>query len=532
MNRHPSPARCTVRRILHRGQAALILIGVLIVGSGYTLLASLNSASVETERSRITSDALRQAKEALIAYAVSDANRPGSLPCPDANGDGRILMNQDYIGSTCETLVGRFPWHTLGTGDLRDGSGEQLWYALSSQFQPNLTGPGNALNSNSIGSLTVSGNAPASDVVAIIFAPGAALVREGSSSIQSRGGDCGVTAPFTGVPRCNPANYLDRIASNDNADGDTAFVAGPVSSQFNDRLLVLTAEDLFAKVEIRAAREVAARLKEYFAIWQGSGTVGSTKGWYPWAAPFADPTNPMAGQANTLQGLLPMSTGAMSWTVSSFQINGFPAAGCSASGLTFSCSAAVSAGDTFTIAATLNNVATGFLAPPETASVKANTAPPGGTVPNVTSVNWSLDTSTASGRLHVLISGIYQQTTTNIIDVELSPFSLADTSWIAVNKWYQVLYYALDSQLAVDGPRPVTPPCGLTVNNAGGGGACAVVVTTGSALAGQARPPLSVALTDYLEDENAILTPSPADVTFVVNRRGTTFNDYVARAQP
>ena len=73
--------------------------------------------------------------------------QPGRFLCPDVDNDGSA---ED---SNCENYVGRLPYKTLETEDLREGSGERLWYVLSPNFrrcdtyptsqtesQPSLTG--------------------------------------------------------------------------------------------------------------------------------------------------------------------------------------------------------------------------------------------------------------------------------------------------------------------------------------------------------------------------------------------------------
>src|SRR5665647_2016844 len=110
------------------GAALLVMLVILVIGAAAVLITSLSTTALKNARQKTTSDALAQAKDALIGYAVSDTNRPGELPCPDFDNDGMITL-ADYSGSNCKSLIGRLPWKTLGLPDLRDGSGEHLWYA-------------------------------------------------------------------------------------------------------------------------------------------------------------------------------------------------------------------------------------------------------------------------------------------------------------------------------------------------------------------------------------------------------------------
>src|SRR5215207_9438444 len=133
-----------------RGQALLILILMMGVGSMLLVYGSTTALGRAVKAESYTRGVLDQARQALIGRAVADANRPGSLPCPDTDDDGSAEL---FVGSSCPSYVGRLPWRTLGIGDLRDAAGERLWYALSPNFRDHPTAP--AINSDSTGTLTV-----------------------------------------------------------------------------------------------------------------------------------------------------------------------------------------------------------------------------------------------------------------------------------------------------------------------------------------------------------------------------------------
>lgn len=150
-----------------RGAALMLLLLLVSVGALAVFVSGLNRATVQLERDRITNDALAKAKEALIGRALADDNRPGSLPCPDTDNDG-------VAESSCSaSLVGRFPWKTLKTGDLRDGSGERLWYELSANYRDQISSE--PLNSNTSGTLDSGG------VAAKIYSPGPVIAAQDRS---------------------------------------------------------------------------------------------------------------------------------------------------------------------------------------------------------------------------------------------------------------------------------------------------------------------------------------------------------------
>jgi hypothetical protein len=241
------------------GQGLFLLLALLLfVGAG--LIFSLaRPAPPNIKNDKQTAAALAQAKAALIGYAAADSNRPGELPCPDVDNDGASTPISDYAGSNCVNLVGRLPWKTLGLPDLRDGGGERLWYVLSNDFHAGAAPP---LNSDTMGQLTVTGGAPATNVVAIVFSPGEVLDTQARDPANEN----------------NVANYLE----GENANGDTIFMTGASSATFNDRLLVITNADLMPVVEQRVAREVISILQSYKTATAALGYNGGA-GVYPWA---------------------------------------------------------------------------------------------------------------------------------------------------------------------------------------------------------------------------------------------------------
>jgi len=251
-----------------RGAALMVMLVILILGVAALLLNSLSSSSLRLERDKITTDALVQAKEALIGRAVADNNMPGSLPCPDTNDDG---SPESLSGNDCPSYIGRLPWKKLGLPDLRDGSGERLWYALSASFRDDNSA--RPLNSNTKGTLLVyraDGLSPQTEAgynaVAVIFSPGSPRGSQTRSTVTDKN---------------NASNYLDIANSQNNASATGPFIAGTQSATFNDQLLVITTRNLMPLVEQRVAAEVKQALSNYHTV----------NGCYPWADSVAQATD-------------------------------------------------------------------------------------------------------------------------------------------------------------------------------------------------------------------------------------------------
>lgn len=258
-----------------RGVALIIVVVLLLIGLGAALFAFMRPASQAIERDKVTAAALAQAKAALIGYAASNPNQPGVLPCPDNDNDGTADSPCGAIGVTA---VGRLPWKTLGLPDLRDGSGECLWYAVSANFKNSgMSGP-SILNSDSAGTLVVNdiGGTPVysgpNAVLAIVFAPGITL----STTVPPQNRSPSSTTTCGG--NLTVANYLE--GGNENGAATSIFVNGQATTTFNDQLLPITSDAVFQVVEYRVAREIRANLVAYFAA----------NNYYPFASNYGDPT--------------------------------------------------------------------------------------------------------------------------------------------------------------------------------------------------------------------------------------------------
>lgn len=269
---------------------------------------ALTSAGAAAQRHRATERALAQAREALISYAADrpiDARvGPGYLPCPDLDDDG-------WAESTCGSLsghvgqadrLGRLPWKTLGLPDLRDGHGERLWYAVSTRYKGLLNcaasrgcvemTPLTALGTITVrdalgrvvqdGTLGDPGRAASGGAAAVVMAPGPALRRVDRPE-QRRDctpdecdarGRC-IADPPARSNRCNPRNYLEGSAGEDNAafhDRSDAragnadgFIQGPPGMQaetINDRVAYVGFDDIAPRVMRRIGVELAFCMRQ------------------------------------------------------------------------------------------------------------------------------------------------------------------------------------------------------------------------------------------------------------------------------
>lgn len=176
------------------------------------------------------------------------------------------LVNGTFPAAA-DTVIGRFPWRTLGLPPIRDGYGECLWYAISAGHKSTGINPAIKMNWDALGQLDLVNLSSGALVprnlqeyerpVAIIFSPGPQL---GSQSRGSIGSDA------TDECKGNYAvgNYLEAAAllplfnSTNAASGDAGVTPKPMSTEgklvagsnvlANDIGLTITADTLFRQI--------------------------------------------------------------------------------------------------------------------------------------------------------------------------------------------------------------------------------------------------------------------------------------------
>ena len=559
------------------GAALLILIALVSVVITYALVAGLNRSvgALSQAQDQKTHAALAQAKEALIAYAATNNSQPGGLPCPDRNTPGS--NNDGTATPVCHPAIGserigRLPWKTLGLPDLRDASGERLWYALSGNF---VNGGGTAINSDTVGTLNLNGNPPpgspytatslARSIVAIVFAPGAILSGQNRSSANS----------------ATVSNYLD-LANGDVANDDL-FTSGPASSSFNDALLSVTHSDLFTLVESNVASRLSYDVKFYL------NNYVTQWGAFPFAVPFTNPSsveNSYIGSVNRTYGLLPIAQdpSLLTWANQiTVEETGRATTGTGTIVITGSCTVTNTASPCTTCVSTLScpirttktgggtGAGTGYnplIAVTATLQMvgmalvdrdKTNTySSVAITAVNVNNTNpvWNsatlrndgsghADLRFTNGKLRATATGnnstrnftltfTWSGTAAQYMTRPKGALPAENTDWFFNNQWYKLTYYAISDGYApgrgkscVHSGAPLclteTSPTS-TWNDRG-----AILVLAGRAVTKsdgsvQTRPSPTNSLDDYFEGRNKT---TPSDSVYESNTRSSTFNDKV-----
>lgn len=239
------------------GAAILIFLILLVVGGFAYLFSGIPTDGADSRRTQQTQEALERAREALIGYALQYREQQiatgtldamyGYLPMPDVgtsrfhgsqpascNTEGCAMqfINGAFPADT-DTVIGRFPWRTLGLEPIRDGSGECLWYAVSANHKNLGISTTVRMNWDTLSHLDVvvadGGAALATALasaherpVAVIFSPGPALPGQDRSNSAS-----------DSIARCggnyDVANYLDPSVATA-LGGDTNYLAGSTNN--------------------------------------------------------------------------------------------------------------------------------------------------------------------------------------------------------------------------------------------------------------------------------------------------------------
>lgn len=255
---------------------ALLLFLFLAIGIGATvILTALSTFQLNLEQERKTQLALQQAKEAVIAWSIAHRTHPGWLPCPEDSASIGSPAEGAALSSCSNSLtqVGRIAWRTLGLAPQTDATGEQLWYVLSPGYRDV---PPVGTSGVPAGQLQLDGvfNVAA----ALIIAPGPPL------SGQERNPVSAAAPPLR-------ANYLDM----GNSVGG-AFVSNGPAANFNDRVIAITAQDLYRALSPR----VLAEIRGAFGQANGLRRYYNDNGQFP---PAGTPLNSLTFDTTTLNWL-------------------------------------------------------------------------------------------------------------------------------------------------------------------------------------------------------------------------------------
>ena len=246
------------------GIALLVLVIIIALTLSAYYFSSISVVDIKIDNIEKTRVALKQAKRALINYAVMHADGNGSgvageygyLPCPDSVSNVIPEGDQDgTCGDTFKNFLGYLPWKALDLPPLKDGSGSCLWYAVSGNYKgENSSG---LINEDTDGFFQVVDSTVTvieDRIVALIFSPGTAL------SGQVRDID---TVTHCGENYGNQIAYLEGNGVIDNSnvpdvvDSPDQFIHATLTSDaeatpYNDYFVTITREEIWKAIMRRS----------------------------------------------------------------------------------------------------------------------------------------------------------------------------------------------------------------------------------------------------------------------------------------
>lgn len=325
--------------------AALIMMAFIIgLATIAYLLHGLDPAKLRAEQDKKTMQTLNEAKQALIAWSVSNSLHPGQLPFPDRNSDGNYDGNSDCNSPVSmfvySFLIGQLP--ILGqtnpciipqvglAENFKDAQGNRLFYAVSrnlthiyENFPPTLLTnpiinpditfyPAVSPDSNNYPAIKdevrsypwlkvvdANGTLVSDKVAAVIIAPGNAI------GVQNRAGSAPGISQYLDSFVMSGTTYSNVVY----AQPDQTFAMGQDSSTvksddtrfvqpyyFNDKLVYITIDELMDAIGRRAAYEASSVLNQYKA----------KVGHYPYAALLGAVLENHMSNGTSQSGLVPV----------------------------------------------------------------------------------------------------------------------------------------------------------------------------------------------------------------------------------
>jgi hypothetical protein len=313
---------------------------ILGLGSVAYLLKTLNASNLQAEQDKKTYQALNEAKQALISWAVSHPNTPGLMPYPDRNADGNYDDTSDCYASNVNFAphftLGRLPLfkndpncvnakNTVSAGladDFRDGTGERLWYEVSRNLLHDYKNNGDPAGTSPIINPSIV-NAPGNPWFVVRDRNGAVISNRVAAVIMAPGSPSATQDRSGGIADAN--QYLDKIVMADGtqyknygyqasgitpvqefiigddfrvvAKNDPAYKNQAIEPYYyNDKLVYITIDELMYALEKRVLMEAKTALNTYYA----------TNSYYPFAAGLGSATNQNQCTQGNLRGLLPV----------------------------------------------------------------------------------------------------------------------------------------------------------------------------------------------------------------------------------
>jgi len=278
---------------------------VVIVGAAAVLVTKLNRNSAQIAANSKTVDALAQAREALIGFALSYPDRvpgaPVQLPCPDLDDTGGTLAGESHTancGAPGVSMLGRLPWKTLGIAAPADDAGECLWYVVSGDHKSAGAATAAMINPDTNGQLTlyqaetgllIEGLRPEERSVALVLAAGPVRPGQNRKAITQPGQQCSDDFSAAAFLDFDSGTGISNASVPGSPGVDDFVRAAGESASINDRIMTISRKDLADAVYQRhdhesRMRNLAAAAAACVANYGNSNPGGTDDRRLPWPA--------------------------------------------------------------------------------------------------------------------------------------------------------------------------------------------------------------------------------------------------------
>jgi len=291
-----------------RGAALLVIMLGVILATATVLVVTVNVDAIQARRQATSLDALGEARDALLDYALVSpqltANGSPGLPCPDIDGTGPFPEGEAHTtacGASGETMIGRLPWRTLGVPALKDGSSECLWYVVSGSWKHAGAVTAEMINADTNGQLQLasvdsgallSGAAAEDRAVAAIIAAMPPLDRQNRPATAA-GAQC------SDPPRAS--DYLEDDAASGSSNAallgspdmiDVLGLAAGANDLHNDKVVLISRGDIARRIYARPGfetemRDLGLAAAACIADYAAKNPGGVTDRRMPWPAPVS-----------------------------------------------------------------------------------------------------------------------------------------------------------------------------------------------------------------------------------------------------
>ena len=258
-----------------RGAALLIMLLLLVLGGAVLFSRNISGQLASASLATRNAAALADTKEALLGYIVTrDATHPGKygfLPCPDIDATGSTAEGEAHetnCGARYRSMLGRFPWRSVGIEPGRSKGSECLWYAVSGSWKAAGANEPQLLNTDSSGqfrvlaadgSTVIAGSTAGERPVAVIIAPGPPIAGQTRATAASGVEQCGGSFVANRYLDSHAATGTNNSNVSNVADAIDDFISGdPGSTVVNDQMIFITRSEIEERLMRRT--DVSAQL--------------------------------------------------------------------------------------------------------------------------------------------------------------------------------------------------------------------------------------------------------------------------------